>query len=179
MFFFLLPTAIAAQNPFRSEITPVQIMENTRGGNLEVLIAVPEGFHLYIDMMGITATEPQGVQFLEPVYPTGIFQPDPANSALFREHYEDTVRISFPFTLANIGSHWPKIEVRYQGCKGGLCYKPATDIHTVSVSKVSEEKKKSPIPTPAPTPLDFKVWSYFGAVDLFPFSRFSSQTPRQ
>jgi hypothetical protein len=176
MFFFLLLAAFAAQNPFRSEISSIQIDEKETTGNIEILIAVPEGFHLYKDMMHIEARESQGIQFLEAVYPTGIFQPDPANPALYREHYEDTVRIALPFTLSAVGSYTPTIQVRYQGCKGGLCYKPVTDIHTISVSKVLGHEQEKPLPSPTPQPNENRMNTYFMDVVFF---LFSSQTAKQ
>ena len=170
MVFFFLSLAFAAQNPFRSEIAPIEIL-GKKEGTLEVIIAVPEGFHLYRDMMHITATEPSGVTFLEAEYPKGIFQPDPANPAQYREHYEETVRISVPVEVGKAGRYFPTIEVRYQGCKGGLCYKPAQDIHTVLISRIAEPK---PAPSPSPQVRE-SFWSFWSD----PFAWFSSQIAKQ
>ena len=146
MLFFFVSIILAAENPFRSEIAPVQI-SGTDSGTLEVLIVVPTGFHLYRDMMHVRAIDPKGVVFEQTVYPTGLFMPDPANPKNFREHYEENVRLTVPFSVSTAGTYTPMIELRYQGCKGGLCYKPAVDVHTASI-----EKTNAPTPKPAPTP---------------------------
>ena len=171
MLLFLFSFAFAVQNPFRSEIAPLELV-GTKEGTLEVIIAVPEGFHLYKDMMHIQAIDPHGIVFQDPEYPKGIFQPDPANPAQFREHYEETVRISLPIVVDKEGRYSPTIELRYQGCKGGLCYKPAVDTHVVPISRISAPKA-----TPAPIPSLQKdsVWRFFQD----PFSWFSSHIARQ
>ena len=170
MFFFFLSSVWAAQNPFRSEIAPVTL-NNTNQGTMEVLIAIPQGYHLYKDMMSVQVAESNGVVFQEADLPKGLFQPDPANPEQYREHYEETIVINVPFTVKADGAYSPKIEVRYQGCKKGLCYKPAIDIHTVLVTKVA-----MPNPSPVPTPSVMgPLWQSF----QLPFFQFSSQTPKQ
>ena len=171
MFFFLLSSVWAAQNPFRSEIAPVTLT-NTNQGAMEVLIAIPQGYHLYKDMMSVRSVDPSGLTFQDPELPKGLFQPDPANPSQYREHYEETIVINVPFSVNDDGSYEPKIEVRYQGCKNGLCYKPAIDVHTVSVTKVTAEPKPSPVPTPR---LMVPLWKSFQV----PFFLFSNQTPKQ
>ncbi|MAA78625.1 MAG: hypothetical protein CL916_05150 [Deltaproteobacteria bacterium] len=170
MFFFLISSVWAAQNPFRSEIAPITLT-NTNQGTMEVLIAIPKGYHLYKDMMSIQAVESNGVTFYEPELPKGLFQSDPANPSQYREHYEETIVINVPFTVGADGSYVPKVEVRYQGCKKGLCYKPAIDIHAVVVTK-----KAVPKPSPVPIPsVVYPLWRSF-QVSYF---RFSSQSPKQ
>ena len=170
MFFFFLSSVWAAQNPFRSEIAPVTLT-NTNQGTMEVLIAIPKGYHLYKDMMSVQAVEPNGVTFQEPEMPKGLFQPDPANPTQYREHYEETIVINVPLAVHADGSFSPKIEVRYQGCKKGLCYKPAIDVHTVPVTKTTA-------PKPSHVPIPRVVEPLWRAFQL-PFFRFSSQTPKQ
>lgn len=170
MFFFLLSSVWAAQNPFRSEIAPVTLT-NTDQGTMEVLIAIPQGYHLYKDMMSVRPADPSGLIFREPELPKGLFQPDPANPSQYREHYQETIVINIPFTVRADGLYKPKIEVRYQGCKKGLCYKPAVDVHTVPVTKVAAPK---PSPTPNPR-LMVPLWKSFQV----PFLRFSNQMPKQ
>ena len=125
---------------------------------MDILIAIPKGFHLYKDMMSVQALESSALTFKEPILPKGLFQPDPANPSQYREHYEETIIIHLPFSLTKEGSYTSTIEVRYQGCKDGLCYKPAIDVHTVPVTKTAT------LPQPAPTPLpsDFiPLWKSF------------------
>lgn len=163
MFLFLLSSAWAAQNPFRSEIAPVRL-NNTDQGLIEILIAIPEGYHLYKDMMSVRTIETSALTIKDPILPKGLFLPDPANPSQYREHYEETITITVPFTLSEDGSYTPKIEVRYQGCKKGLCYKPAIDVHSVSVLKTTVK----PQPTPVPTPSTFSpLWKSF-QVTFFP-----------
>ena len=62
MLFFFVSSVLAAENPFRTEIAPVEIV-GTSKGSLEILIVVPEGFHLYRDMMHVKAIDSKGVVF--------------------------------------------------------------------------------------------------------------------
>lgn len=171
MLFFLFSIAFAVQNPFRSEIAPIELV-GTKEGNLEVIIAVPEGFHLYRDMMHVQAIDAKGIEFHTPEFPKGIFQADPANPSQFREHYEETVRISLPIVVPKEGQYNPTIELRYQGCKGGLCYKPAIDTHIVFISRV-------PTPKVAPSPVPSIPKNSWLLFFQDPFSWFSSHIAKQ
>ena len=122
MFYLLLGLSWAAENPFRSEIAPVTLSNSTQG-TMDVLIAIPQGFHLYKDMMSVRTRDTIGIAFQEPILPKGLFQPDPANPSMYREHYEETIMIHVPFSVTGDGDHTSEVEVRYQGCKkGSLVY---------------------------------------------------------
>jgi len=151
MMFLLVASALAAENPFRSEIAPAQLSEKG-DGELEIVIVVPKGFHLYRDMMHVKALDSKGLVFEQAIYPTGLFMPDPANPASYREHFEETVQLKLPFSAVKMGSYEPVIELRYQGCKGGLCYKPVVDVHTVTIAP-----KAKPLPNPTPIP-ESRTW---------------------
>lgn len=131
LLFFSL--AFAVENPFRSEVQPVQIEQGSQA-EIEILLVVPPGFHLYRDMMHIEIHEDATLLFQEAKYPVGLFKKDPANPSQFREQYNQNVNITLPFQYQKDGRYEAKIEVGYQGCKDGLCYRPAKDLHEISIN---------------------------------------------
>ena len=94
MFFLFVGTSWAVENPFRSEVQ-VSPIENSKG-NMEIIVSVPDGFHLYRDMMQITPVSPKGLAYEKEQFPKGIFLADPANPQNFREQFNETVRINIP-----------------------------------------------------------------------------------
>ncbi|MEC8424296.1 MAG: protein-disulfide reductase DsbD domain-containing protein, partial [Myxococcota bacterium] len=124
-------SAAAAQNPFRIEVPAARVVP---GGadRLEVVVRVPPGHHVYRDMMFVTVLEADGLQIGTPSFPKGFEKPDPANPAAVRELYDLDVFIDIPFTAPVAGgAREVKLEVGYQGCRGGLCFMPVAE--TVSV----------------------------------------------
>ncbi|MEC7987328.1 MAG: protein-disulfide reductase DsbD domain-containing protein [Myxococcota bacterium] len=140
--------ALAVENPFRSEVSPVTVEQDTEA-KLTFLLVVPQDFHLYRDMMHIEILESGGIRFQEAQYPIGLFKEDPANPTQFREQYDQTISVSLPFQHATVGQYEATFEVGYQGCRGGLCYRPAKDLHTVSIEVVPpKDTQKQEVPPP-------------------------------
>jgi thiol:disulfide interchange protein len=132
--------AEAAKNPFRVEAPSVETLVSEEG-LVKVTVVVPRGFHVYRDMMHLKVIDGSGLSFSDPVFPQGVFQPDPADPEGFREQYDESVEITASFVSQKVGSFSPLFEVRYQGCKASLCYMPKTEDVSVDV-RVNEPPKE-------------------------------------
>lgn len=139
MLSLLLSVAMAA-NPFRVEVQPLSVTENEVKDML-VTFVVPEGYHLYQDMMSVVPHTTEGVVFSSPVFPIGELKTDPANPEQMREVFDTTVQIKVPVTSDKSGIYTTEMTVQYQGCKETLCYMPKSE--KIPVTIVVEEKPKS------------------------------------
>ena len=129
--------AHAAANPFQLE-TPNATLTPGEAGQLTVRVVVPPKHHIYRDMTSVTVVEAEGLQVGKPVFPAGVRKADPANPGQEREQFETDVVITLPVTAGPTpATHAVELKVVYQGCKGGLCFMPARETRTVTVS-VSE-----------------------------------------
>jgi thiol:disulfide interchange protein DsbD len=125
--------AWAAANPFRVEVEAPRLTPGAKGV-LRVTIVVPPGYHVYRDMMWVKVPASGGLSVGSPSFPPGLQKPDPANPGQNRELYDLNVIVEVPITApAAAGAHEIELEVGYQGCKGGLCYMPATESVRVPV----------------------------------------------
>ncbi len=147
-----VPHAEAAANPFRVEVAGVRAVPG-KSAKAEVRVVVPEGFHVYRDMLWVKVIDDGGLQMGAASFPPGLMRPDPASPGSERELYDMDVIIHVPLTAPKAaGNHIGRIEVGYQGCKGGLCYMPATEQHDVVVEVASTSPAPPPAPAPAPAP---------------------------
>ena len=153
MFFLMFGFVLASENPFRSEVRVKEF--SGQKSTVEIIISVPEGFHLYRDMMWVKPTLVPQLAFSDALFPKGVFLPDPANPERFREHFDKTITIEVPVQASSMGVYQTTIDVRYQGCKAGLCYRPAIDTHTITLNA------KEPTPTPTPQPSESFLGSWF------------------
>lgn len=143
--------AQAAANPFRAEVLGTRV-EVGGEGKAEVRIIVPEGHHVYRDMMWVKVVDAGGLTLGEADFPPGLMRPDPANPGSERELYDLDVVIHVPIKGdVAPGSHTARLKVGYQGCKGGLCYMPAIEEHdlTVDILPASAPKPAQPETAPA------------------------------
>mgnify|MGYP003883708185 CR=1 FL=1 len=125
--------AEAAANPFRVEVTAPKLAPGA-SGTAEVRVVVPSGFHVYRDMMWVKVLDAGGLEVGEASFPPGLLRPDPASPGNERELYDMDVIVHLPIKAGEeAGSKVARIEVGYQGCKGGLCYMPATEQHELKV----------------------------------------------
>ena len=118
--------ALAAANPFRVE-APAAASVPDAAGRLEVVVRVPSGHHVYRDMMFVKVLDGGGLAVAEPSFPKGFERPDPANPAATRELYDLDVYVELPFGEAPAGVYDVRLQVGYQGCKGGLCFMPVVE----------------------------------------------------
>jgi len=126
-------TAAAAQNPFRLEVPGARVAPGA-SDRLEVVVRVPAGHHVYRDMMFVSVVDAGGLVVGEPSFPKGFEKPDPANPAATRELYDLDVYIDVPLQApAAAGPHEVRLQVGYQGCKGGLCFMPVVEDISVRV----------------------------------------------
>lgn len=131
----LIGAASAADAPFRVEAEDATVAP---GGTVQVRlnVIVPDGFHVYRDMLGIKAGSAGTWTVGAPSYPPGLNKPDPANAAAMRELYESDVLIDVPVTAPAdaTGQQAVSLDVTLQGCKKGLCYPPQEESVTALVT---------------------------------------------
>ncbi len=126
-----LPGVVIAQqpaeieDPFRVEIASIDV---PAGGSAElgILLIVPAEHHVYRDMLEVRIDAPGVFEVGEPDLPLGELEPDPAFPDKKRELYHDTFTMKLPISApaGAAGSHEIEVQVRYQGCRGNLCYLP-------------------------------------------------------
>jgi thiol:disulfide interchange protein len=121
-----------AANPFRVEIQSVSM---TVDETTEMLVTfmVPEGYHLYHDMMSVEPKTKENLTFSPPVFPIGHLIVDPANPEQMREVFDTVVQVKVPVTSSASGVYMTDVKVRYQGCKKTLCYMPKSETLPVTI----------------------------------------------
>ena len=139
MLSLFLSVAVAA-NPFRVEVQPLSMTESEVQDVL-VTFVVPEGYHLYQDMMSVLPKPIEGVMFSSPIFPMGELKTDPANPDQLREVFDTTVQVKVPVTSEKSGVYTTELTVQYQGCKETLCYMPKSEMVPVTIAV--EEKAES------------------------------------
>ena len=135
-----LSVAIAA-NPFRVEVQPLSVIENEVKDVL-VTFVVPEGHHLYQDMMSVVPKTTDGLTFSSPIFPIGQLKTDPANPDQMREVFEASVQVKVPVTSDRSSVYTTELTVQYQGCKDTLCYMPKSEIIPVTIEVIRPSKKQ-------------------------------------
>ena len=132
-----LSVALAA-NPFRVEVQPVNMV---KGETKEMLVTfvVPEGYHLYQDMMSVVPSTTDGLTFSAPVFPMGQLKTDPANPEQMREVFATPVQVKVPVTSTTTGIYMTELKVQYQGCKETLCYMPKTETMQTTIAVTTPE----------------------------------------
>lgn len=135
-----LSTALAA-NPFRVEVQPVSTAVGETK-NVLVTFVVPEGFHLYHDMMSVTPKPVDGITFSAPVFPMGHLIADPANPEQLREVFDTAVQVKVPVTSTTVGVYLTELTVQYQGCKETLCYMPKTETLQTTIQVAAKASLK-------------------------------------
>ena len=146
---FCLSIALAA-NPFRVEVQSVS-MTVDQTTEMVVTFVVPEGFHLYQDMMSVVPKLTDNLVFLDPVFPMGQLIVDPANPEQMREVFDAAVQVKIPIKSSKVGVYTTDVTVQYQGCKKTLCYMPKSETLPVTVQVVeplleATEKEIDPLP---------------------------------
>ncbi len=126
-----LPGIAAAQqpdqvaDPFRIEVGGIELPP---GGSaaIEILMVIPEGHHIYGDMLEVRLDEPGIFGSGELDVPMGDLEPDPAFPDKKREVHHHTFTMKLPITAPDdaSGEHELEVQVRYQGCKDKLCFLP-------------------------------------------------------
>ena len=131
-----------AANPFRVEVLPTQVVAK-EPGEMTVTFIVPEGYHLYQDMMLVQPKTIKDVSFGAPVFPMGHWIADPANPTQMREVFDTTVQVTLPVSSEVAGVYSAELTVQFQGCKDTLCYMPKSEMitTTVQVSKATSLKQ--------------------------------------
>ena len=101
-----------------------------------VTFVVPEGYHLYQDMMSVVPKATDGLTFSAPVFPIGHLKTDPANPEQMREVFDTAVQVKVSVTSPKSGVYMTELNVQYQGCKETLCYMPKSETIPVTIQVV-------------------------------------------
>ncbi len=116
----------APDDPFRVEADDLTLPAGGQA-DLRVLLVVPGAHHVYRDMLELRIDQPGALQVGQAELPLGELEPDPAFPEKKREMYHKTVEMSLPLSAPAdhpLGDQEIDVQVRYQGCKGSLCYLP-------------------------------------------------------
>ena len=141
MLAWLSVSVALAANPFRVEVQPVS-MEVGETKDVHVTFVVPEGYHLYHDMMSVVPKPVEGIAFAAPVFPMGHLIADPANPEQMREVFDTAVQVKVPVTSTTVGVYLTELTVQYQGCKETLCYMPKTETLQTTIQVTDPAAKK-------------------------------------
>jgi thiol:disulfide interchange protein len=134
LYWYIVFSALAEENPFRLEIVPPQGEEQS----ISFVVVVPEQHHIYREMLDIKVLESNGIDIHKVDFPQGEWMADPAAPESFREIYHETPII--PVTYGGeLGTHDVRFEVTYQGCREGLCYPPVIEEHSIKLEVHSNE----------------------------------------
>ena len=133
---FSLSVAMAA-NPFRVEVQPVTMVQGETK-DMVVTFVVPEGYHLYQDMMSVAPNTTDGLTFSAPVFPMGKLKKDPANPDQMREVFDTPIQVKVPVNSNTKGVYMTELKVQYQGCKDTLCYMPKTETVETTIQVVQQ-----------------------------------------
>jgi len=120
-----LSSAQGAEDPFRVEAQDLALSPGG-SGRVTVIVRVPEGFHVYRDMLSVDVIRASALKTSAVSFPPGEMAPDPASPGALRELYEQDVYVEVPVTAPSgvMGPQTVSFDVRYQGCKKALCYMP-------------------------------------------------------
>lgn len=123
----VVPQASAGSGipPFDTTLTDTTLAPGGKG-KVSFLLGIPEGFHVYRDMLAVKVTAAGALTPGAPIYPPGAVVPDPVNPGQTREEYRDGVAVDIPLTAPTgvAGPQTVAVHVRYQGCKDTLCLMP-------------------------------------------------------
>ncbi len=120
-------TARAAKPPPFALVAEAVEARVGEAATVELRVVVPPGCKVYRDMMGVEVLDASGLELGEPSFPPAEKRIDPA-FGIERELYELDVFIEVPVApVSTAGEHAPVFEVRWQGCKGSICYLPQTE----------------------------------------------------
>ncbi len=121
-------------------------------GVVPVDVLVPEGYHVYRDMTEVRVDQPGAFRFAAPDFPPGMLGPDPAFPEQKREMYEASFRIALPVAAPRdtpLGDHPVEVQVRYQSCRGNLCFLPVERTLSIVLTVVPAGTVLPPPPPPA------------------------------
>lgn len=137
--FFALVTwvgsALAVESPVRVDVADIAASPGATVP-ISVRFTIPDGHHIYADMVDVKVTHANGLAVGGLVEPSGILRADPANPAKQREVYERQAVFELPVTVPPTasGSYVVNLLARHQACRVGLCYPAAQEELSVKVS---------------------------------------------
>lgn len=117
----LLGAASAPQAPFALDAQPL-VLASASGGTARLRLEGAAGAKVYADSVEVEVVDPGPFVVGEPALPdAGAAEPDPV-TGLPRGLYCGPVVIGLPVTTTGATSGTLEVEVRWQGCRGTLCY---------------------------------------------------------
>ena len=120
-------STFAVESPVRVEVADVAASPGATVP-LAVRFTIPDGHHIYADMVEIVVVDAAGLSVGAAVEPHGVLRADPANPAKQREVYERSAVFELPVVVppTATGSYVVRLLARHQACRDGLCY-PAVE----------------------------------------------------
>lgn len=128
------PVAVE-EDPFQWEVAPA-ILVAGMPQRLPLTLVVPDGHHVYRDMLEVEVTLAGSLEVLAVHIPEGEVGADPAQGGGLRPQFDDDVTVEVELRApADFRGGVPvTIRTRHQGCKVGLCYPPVDGAHRVPVA---------------------------------------------
>jgi thiol:disulfide interchange protein DsbD len=173
LIWLILPSANAQSNETDPLIAKTKVWPYEwsagQGGNLEIQMNLPKGFHAYEDATKVRILEPDGFQISQPKIEPIIEWYDKfskknrrgfATSAILKSHLEAPPRFL-------INSKIMKVELTYQACSEQYCLFPATKILEVPIrlASVLNDTTDDQIKT-MPVETETKETSFFSVENL-------------
>ncbi|MED5372157.1 MAG: protein-disulfide reductase DsbD N-terminal domain-containing protein [Myxococcota bacterium] len=128
----VVPVVPEQKNPFSVVVEPLE-MAPGESGAARLVLRVPAGTYLYRDATRIQVLADGEMDMGEADYPPGVMRFDEAFGRE-REVWELDAVVELPLTAPkSVGTHTVTLAIDYQGCKGGLCFMPQHEEHSVTV----------------------------------------------
>jgi hypothetical protein len=127
-------------DPFMWEAEPL-VLAPGETGQLVLRLVIPPGMHVYRDQVFVDLVDAAGLDVGATDLPSGERVPDPATGSDFRELYAMTSIVYVPVTAPKkaTGMYSPRLLVRHQGCRPGLCFPPQATPLSVLVRVVAPD----------------------------------------
>jgi len=111
---------VADTGPFAWD-APSQTISGKKGDALVLTLRIPEGAYIEVSRAGVKVAENGGLALGKPLFPKGELYLDPVLPPEMRYQHDISVRVPLK-KPAEPGLYTVELELRFQGCKGGLCY---------------------------------------------------------
>lgn len=123
------PIEVADEDPFAWETR-----YDAGARRIVATLTIPDGHTVYRDQVELSVAEAKGLVVGRPDLPPGEVREDPAGREP-RELYAADLVVYLPVKR---GVGVVKLELRHQGCKGGLCFPPVSSERLVVVRAPSD-----------------------------------------
>lgn len=155
-----MPVLPPGQDPLQWVPGP-NVLRGERPGELEIVLDVPPGFHVYRDQLEVQVLDGADLHVGPPDIPPGMVRLVPGQDEVPREQYDTDIVVRIPARAADAdpGLRTMQVRVRHQGCFAGHCYRPQERVLSVHVPVRPDGADHAHVPVdaegnPLPNPLE-------------------------